>query len=134
MNKDSKGFTLIELLTAITILGIITILASVGISRVQTNNRVRQYNTYEQALINAAKLYVDSHKADMFISGNSYEITYSYLTNQNLIKDITVKNVTCNLPNTKVTVTKVGNQYRYAVNLYCVYKDNPTKVVYSTNS
>ena len=46
----NKGFTLIELLVAITIMGIIVLMALPSVRRVQLDNKEQKYVAYEKTL------------------------------------------------------------------------------------
>ena len=66
LKLNHKAFTLVELIVVITILGIILILALPQVSRIQTQNKYRKYELYQESLENAAKLYIDNNAKDLF--------------------------------------------------------------------
>ena len=120
--SNKKGFTLIELLITIVIMGIILGLALPQVSRLQSANRDRKYDTYKDSLESAARLYVENHSIDLF--GNNERgcvtIPYSTLKNDNLIRDFGEAGIVCsNDSETFVDVTKVGDTYQYSSDLVC---------------
>ncbi len=142
MNKkrnklSTKAFTLVELLVAITILGIILVIAIPQVMNLQNSNRDTKYKKYAESMISSGKLYTDSHKKDMFGNSSSgcYDITYKELVEQNLLKGIKVDNADCEVYNgssslTFVRVLKSQDNYMYDVSIKCVDKDNRNKVLY----
>ena len=63
---NSKGFTLVELLATMVILGIITGISMPLLRNVMARREYKKYDTYQESLIYASKLYVDSYKEDLF--------------------------------------------------------------------
>ena len=59
--KRKKGFTLVELLIAITILGIILVLAIPTLTNIKNKDVETQGKIYENALLNAGKMYNDGY-------------------------------------------------------------------------
>lgn len=129
--KSRKGFTLVELLVTIVILGIITGISIPIIRNVQANMVEKKYTTYYDSMKSSAKLYNDSYNEDMFGHNKAgvYCISYEQLEEKNLIKDISVEDVTCNSKfKTFVRVTKLDDKYVYTPFLECVSKTDNTKV------
>ena len=117
-----KGFTLVELLIVIVILGIITGISIPLIRNIREKNQNKEYSNYIESLEYSAKLYMDSHKEDLFILDGDEGcaiIEYDELEKKGLLKDIGINNVSCNNRNTFVAVEKKGNEYTYKINLQC---------------
>lgn len=140
MSKNNKGFTLIEVLVAITIMGIITVMALPGVQQLQSRNRERKYEKYGESLVSSAKLYVDSNGEDIFgyaVSGCA-DITFSELEAKALAKDYETNGITCvgNMTNadlrddTFIHVEKKNNKYIYQPYITCT--DKTGKIVYQT--
>ena len=68
---NNKGFTLVELLVAITILGIIMVIALPQLSNIQNNNRTTKYKKYVETMLTSGKLYVDAYTEDLFGNNQS---------------------------------------------------------------
>ncbi len=123
--KVKKGFTLVELLAAITIMGIIIIMAIPSLGSLATRNRTKRYENYAKTLISSGKVYVDSNSIDIFGYEESgcYDITFEQLESKKLIKDMEYKDITCadkTQKRTFVRVKKVQNDYEYQVSIICV--------------
>lgn len=140
MRKNNKGFTLIEVLVAITIMGIITVMALPGVQQLQSRNRERKYEKYGESLVSSAKLYVDSNEEDIFgyaVSGCA-DITYKELETKALVKDYETNGVTCagnpdtedHSDDTFIHVEKKNNKYVYQPYITCT--DKTGKIVYQT--
>ena len=64
--KKGKGFTLVELLVAISIIGIITLIAIPTVNGVIENKNRGIYQKYGETLVSSTKLYADSYDVDLF--------------------------------------------------------------------
>ena len=133
INKSNKkGFTLVELLVVIVILGIITGMSIPLIRNISENGTNKKYTAYSQALVDSAKLYVNSYSKDLFgnnTTGCAY-VKYSDLSSKKLTKDIQIENTSCNTDKTFVRVVKIGDKYSYVAQLGCgtVKNDKVEKV------
>lgn len=126
MNK--KGFTMIELMAAITLLGIMSTLAVVSVSKYLNKSKKTVYRDYEDTLKNAATNYFLDHTGLLpeinDVSGTKVLATTlineDYLEN---MKDPTNKSFNCN-NNSYVIVTRKDNvgfnmDLEYRVCLVC---------------
>ena len=140
MRKNNKGFTLIEVLVAITIMGIITVMALPGVQQLQSKNRERKFEKYGESLVSSTKLYVDSNEEDIFgyaVSGCA-DISFSDLEAKTLAKDYETNGISCvgNMTNadlrddTFIHVEKKNNKYVYQPYITCT--DKTGKIVYQT--
>ncbi len=133
--KKLKGFTLVELLAAITIMGIILIMAMPSIGYIQSKNEKQRYEKYANTLEAAGKLYTDSNAIDMFgYNGvGCYDISFADLKDKKLISDIEYKSVTCadsSKKRTFVRVKKYQDTFDYQVSIYCA--DGNKNEIYSS--
>lgn len=113
---NNKGFTLIEVIVTIAIMGIITGIAYGSITSLQTRNRNKKYQTYEQVLVTGAKLYVDQYSRDMWDDENDntcYAIGYNTLVVNNLIQAYNQTGEVINSENTKVYVKRSNGSASY---------------------
>ena len=129
IKKYSRGFTLVEMITTITILGIVSLIALPVISNVSDSFTIQKFESYEESLRTAAKLYVDQNQDDLFgySDDGCTDIGFSEILSKNLIEDIELKDATCAGDSTYVRVKKNGNTYDYDVSISCKIKD---KVAY----
>ena len=88
---------------------------------VQTNNQKKNYQSYGDAIVSAAKLYTDSYAEDLFRPDTRNEtksLSVSELLKKGLIKNKGVSGVDCVTQST-VTIVKYNNDYAYCLNLKC---------------
>ena len=148
----NRGFTLVELLVVIVILGVITGMSWPVITRIQESNKISKYESYGDALVAAAKIYVDSYEEDLFYydddltnesrnTGQCAFISFLDLKEHNLIKDFSSNEMTCASRNTFVLVKRVKDKYTYQYYLGCGNKESipaadpkliPTDEIYFT--
>ena len=122
IKKSENGFTLIELIVAISIMGVLLIVALPQVQKIQAANKDRKYQAYEKSMVASSKLYIDSYAKDLFGNNNSgcVRIKYSELKNKNLIKDFSSKDISCANDNeTYIEVRKVLDEYKYKINMVC---------------
>lgn len=125
---NNKGFTLTELLVTIVIMGIITGLAFPSIRKLQEENRNEEFKAYEKVLVNAAKVYMDSHTNE--ISNDScWVLSDKSLVKKGLIKENSLKSGYTS--ESKIRIYKdAGGNIKY-VSILSIKKGS--KLVYETN-
>ncbi len=131
IKKNKLGFTLVELLVAITIMGILMVLALPEARRLQENNKKKKFEKYSESLESAAKLYIDSHSVDLFgdAKNGCAELSLDIdLIGSKLAKDFNSNGISCNNDETYVKVSKKGSKYSYEVSLVC--KDKNKQEIY----
>lgn len=131
MNK--KGFTLIEVIIVITIIGVIFTVSIPLINNIKNSNKTKKITTYEKSIIEATKLYTDTHEEDMFgsIPNSCTELNYDKLKEKNLIKDLKNDNLNCVHTKPVIRVKKINNKLIYKVYVKC-YKPGTTQVIYKS--
>lgn len=132
MNK--RGFTLVELIVTIAIISIISGIAYGSITTMQIRNRNKRYQTYEQVMINGAKLYVDHYSADLWadnIDNVCYTVSYEKLRDNNLIQKYKQNGEQFDDANSKVYFVRKNGE----VNYYAYLKINSlsNKLIYESD-
>ena len=130
---SNKGFTLTELIVTMAIFTIVMGISFPAITKLQTENKKKLYESYETALRNAAKLYVDKYDRDLWdvtVSGSKcIKIKYSELKCEDLIKEYNGKKGESVVEDdTIVYATKSGNSVSYTITLKI--KDQTGNILY----
>ncbi len=120
INLAILAFTLVELIAVIVILGILLVIAVPRITDIIANIRINAYVSNESLLINATKKYITINDQKLPNEvGETIEISINKLQDANLIgkiKDINNKN---ECVNSKVTIIKTEEGYKYEAGLVC---------------
>ena len=86
MNK--KGFTMIELLAAIVVMGILSVLAITGVTRLIEKSKDEKKEDYAQMLKIAAQSYMEANKGELpKRSGNQTYVTAPTLKDKRYLKE-----------------------------------------------
>lgn len=128
--KNKKGFTLVELLATITIMGLITVMVTPSIIKLQNNNKTKQFEMYAKSMIEAAKVYVQREGEDITPLGidnwqGCIEISYQELLFSDLIKPYNDTDYDCS--NSKIRYTKNKSNGKYTYSLVCSSKVSKKK-------
>lgn len=121
-NLNNKAFSLVELLAVIAILGFLSTMAVIGISRLLERARVNHYSTQEKSLVMASQAYLANEKnlspKDI---GSSRIIELKELQDSKVIGDVLDYNKEKCIPEESyVKVTKYSkSKYSYQVYLNC---------------
>ena len=123
MKLNKKGFTMVEILATVTILGILTVVAVVGISRVMDNAKKEYYKNQEENIILAAQSFVQNNTNKLPKNiGQKVKLKLSELTKNKYLKE-TVKDYgkqNCDMDKSYVEITKISQkEYSYDVVLDC---------------
>ena len=102
IKRKKQGFTLVEVIITLAIIGVVLVIALPLIGNLKEANKDKSFEAYGESFKAASKLYVDA----------------------DLIKPISVENVTCDTSDSKVYVTKDGDKISYYSSIKCVYKDS----------
>lgn len=134
--NNNKGFTLIELLAAITILGILMIVAIPNVQKYIDRSKNDNLDANAKMLYMAAKSYYQTNPQELpKVDGGEETITSAELKYKNFLKDYlkngnkgSCTNTTNSAKDSRVTVTKTGkNKYSYHVEIICNADGNVDK-------
>lgn len=123
MNK--KGFTMIELLATMVILGILSTIGVVSVTRYVRQSKVKSYRMMSQSIYEAAMNCIVQNKCDMPTPTNTVSYTTEELITMGYIKKLENpgrKSSACNGIVTIGQPTMSQDEYKklyYAVELHC---------------
>ena len=122
MLKNKKGFTLIEILAAITILGILTGIAVVSVTKIIQNGKEEHYNTAEENLTLAGQSYAQQNRDVLPKAiGQKTKVSLQTLVDSNYIQPIKdYSDNDCDLEKSYVQIYKYSQtDYSYVAYLEC---------------
>lgn len=133
--KNNKGFTLIEILAAVTILGIISTIAVVAVSKYIDKSRNEAYDTMEKTLCDAAKNYVMNEGLDSSVENGGATIDVSTLAEYKYVGallDPADKSKSCDGQIVVKLLNKAAsadslNDYTYDVTINCTRRNETVK-------
>ena len=127
MKTNKKGFTLIEILAAVTILGILSIVAVVSVNKVIQKAKQNHYVTAEDNLEMAGQSYVQQNRNALPKAiGQKKKIPLKTLVEKNYIEPIKdYSDNECDLENSYVQIFKYSqDDYSYIAYLDCPVYDS----------
>lgn len=127
MNKNKSGFTLIEILAAVTILGVLSIVAIVSVNNIIQKAKSNHYTTAEDNLKMAGQSYVQQNRSALPKTvGQKTRIPLKILVEKNYIEPIKDYNDNdCDLERSYVQIFKYSqNDYSYLSFLDCPLYDS----------
>ena len=132
---NEKGFTLIEILITITIMALILIMVMPSITALQRNNEKRAYEYYADAMMEAARVYVNKEGEDINSLGianwvGCVDITYADLINADLLDPYSDEAYDCSEAVVRYTRSNNGEETGYQYNMTCRRVSN-NEIVYS---
>ena len=116
--KNNKGFTLIEMLGTIVVLGILSTIAVLSVTKILNNSKQKAYETMSQSIYEAAMNCLIEGKCTV-----STTITSATLQSNGYLD--TLKNPISSKDNCKGSVSVISRgdgdykDYQYTVNLSC---------------
>ena len=69
---NNKGFTLVELILVISVLAMLALLSTPSITRMIEQNKVNNYNSTIDSIINAASLYASNNRYELKFDNNAF--------------------------------------------------------------
>ncbi len=120
--KNKKGFTMVEILAAVTILGILSIVAITAVNNVIQKSKQNHYTTAEKELALAGQSYVQQNRSELPKAiGQKKKVYLKDLVDKNYIetiKDYNGKN--CDIEESYVQIFKYSqSDYSYLSYLKC---------------
>ena len=123
---DKKGFSLVELMAAVTIIGILSAMGVMAVSRAIVSSQKKTYKNYENQMIGAAKNYLTTHTDDVIVG--TQKITLKTLQDNGYIENLVDPKSKHNCDADKSYVEVVSSQsatafninFQYAACLCCV--------------
>ena len=88
MKLNTKGFTLVELLAVVTILGIISGIATISYNKYQQKVIMDSYKTMESSAYSAAQNYIQQQGVVVPSDGSEIVITINTLVNSGLLSKL----------------------------------------------
>ena len=130
MKLNNKGFSMIELLAAVTILGILSILAIGSVQKLLEKSEKEFYIEQENGLVMAAESYYQGNTNELPKSiGHTKKVYLETLVDSKYIGDVKTKSKkNCNMQQSYVEIVKYTQKdYKYIVHLDCgdEYKTPP---------
>ena len=145
MKRNNKGFTLIEVLAAVTILGILSVVAAVSVTKIIEKSKKQHYTTAEEQLALAAQSYVQQNRSSLPKTiGQKTKVSLKTLVENNYIE--TIKDYSdndCSLEDSYVQIFKYSqDDYSYLPYLECpvytseeeIEKSSPTITITMTEA
>ena len=129
---NNKGFTLVEVLATFVLMAIILGIAFPAIDNLYKENNTQIYETYENSLKTAAKLYVDQYDVDLWKKGTNgcIKLEFKDIKCEGLIKDFNGRNKSeeIDISKTYVYAIKKDGRVSYQVYMYTKKKNSNTKI------
>ena len=131
--KNNKGFSMVEILAVVVILGVISTIGIVTITKLVDNSRIHYYQTQEEQLVLAAQSYANDNKNILPKTvGEMRIITLKELRENNYIKEeIVDQNKNKCYEEKHKEKDKNGNEVELEGSRVEVYKSTKTDYIYT---
>ena len=129
--KKIKGFTLMELLTTIIILGILSTIGIISVSKIIEKNQKNYYKSQKQMIEIAGKNYFNDNSNELpKKTGGKKIITLEDLISKKYLSNIyDHKKNKCDYKKSYILVNKESNtKYKYYVNLICTNYESKVNI------